>query len=98
MFCFLSMVAVKKSKPIEKVAKGDKVKVDGKEYEVDAHSVLIDHGTTKEMAIDVFDPKAKGDEGDFQVRYFSDQVDDTISFFELKGIMYEQKEIKKIEW
>jgi len=92
------MVTIKKSKPIGKIVKGDKMKIDGKEYEVDVHSVMIDHGATKEMSIDVFDPKAKDDEGDFQIRYFNDQVEATIGFFELKGILYESKEIKKIEW
>jgi len=31
------MVAIKKSKPIGKIAKGDIVKVDGRRYKVDAH-------------------------------------------------------------
>ena len=94
------MVTLKKSKPVEKVKKGDKIKVDGKTYEVDAHYVLIDHAkNTKEMAIEVFDPKAtKEGEGEGQIRYFSDNMDETIGFFIMKGIMYEKQEIKKIEW
>jgi len=32
---------------------GDKIKVDGIEFEVDAHYVLIDHGKTKEMTIEI---------------------------------------------
>ncbi len=89
----------KKSKPIEKIKKGDFITVDGKKYEVDSHYVLIDHGRTKEMAIELFDPKAKDDEGDFQLRYFADQIEETMEFYELvKGVMYEKKEVTKIEW
>ena len=51
------------------------------------------------MAIEVFDPKAtKEGEGEGQIRYFSDNLEKTLSFFVMKGIMYEQQEIKKIEW
>ena len=92
------MANVKGKKSISKIEKGDKIKVDGKEYEVDAHYVMIDHGTTKEMAIELFDPKAKEGEGDCQIRYFSDQAEATIQFYILKTIMYEKVEVKKIEW
>lgn len=89
----------KQSKPLDKLKKGDVVKVNGKTLEVDAHYVLIDHGRTKEMAIELFDPKAKDGEGDYQLRYFSDQMDSTLQFYELvKGVMYEQQPITKIEW
>jgi hypothetical protein len=92
------MVKLKKSNPIGRVKKGDTVKIDGKPYEVDEHYVLIDHGNTKEMAIEVFDPKAKEGEGEGQIRYFSDNVEETISFYVMKAIMYESQEIEKIEW
>ena len=59
---------------------------------------MIDHGDTKEMAIEVFDPKAKEGEGEGQIRYFSDNVEDTIGFFIMKEIVYESQEIEKIEW
>lgn len=89
-------VKVKASKPIAKIKKGDKVKVDGVVYEVDSHYVLIDHGTTKEMAIEVFDPKT---EKDYQIRYFSDQIEGTLDFYELQGeVMFVKKGMKKIEW
>jgi hypothetical protein len=74
------MVNVKASKPIGKIVRGDRIKVDGKVYEVDVHYVLIDHGTTNEMAIEVFDPKAKEGEGEGQIRYFDDQIEETIGF------------------
>src|SRR3989344_5557627 len=85
---------LKSSKPVANLKKGDKIKIDGKEFTVDAHYVLIDHKTTKEMAIEIFD----GDDRDYQLRYFNDQVDSTIEFYELKEILYVKKTFKKIEW
>ena len=90
------MVQIKASKPIGKLAKGDKVKVDGHVYEVDAQVVLIEHSNNKEIGIELFDPKT---DVDFQLRYFDDQVEETLDFYELvKGVIYEKKEIKKVEW
>jgi hypothetical protein len=81
-------------KDIEKLKRGDKIKVDGKEYEVDGHYVLIDHGKTKEMAIEIF----LGDD-DFQLRYFEGDVENTMEFYALEGeIMFVKKEAKKVEW
>lgn len=90
------MIKIKKSKPIKEIKKGDTIKVNGKSYEVDAHYVLIDHGSTKEMAIEVFDPK--DDESDCQLRYFDDQIENTLKFFQMKTIIYEEVEVKSIEW
>ena len=88
-------IVVKASKEISKVKKGDKIKVDGVEYEVDAHYVLMEHPSNKEMAIEVFDKTDK----DYQVRYFNDQAEATIDFYELQGeIMFMKKPFKKIEW
>ena len=47
------MVQIKASKPIAKLSKGDIVTIDGKKYEVDAQVVLIDHGKTKEIGIEL---------------------------------------------
>lgn len=88
-------VTLKASKPISQIKKGDKIKVDGVVYEVDAHEVLIDHGTTKEMAIEVFNPKT---DKDYQLRYFSDQVENTVEFYELQEIIYVKKNISIVEW
>jgi len=86
---------MKHSKPIAQVKKGDFVSVDGAKYEVDAHYVLIDHGSTKEMAIELFDKK----DNDYQLRYFADNVEETLEFYALVGgVMYEKREVKKIEW
>lgn len=90
------MVTIKASKPIATLKKGDSVSVDGKKLEVDAHYVFEDYKTTKEMLIELFDPKT---DKDYQLRYFSDQVEDTLKFYELKDIVYEENEnVQKIEW
>jgi hypothetical protein len=91
----LSEIKLKGSKPIAQIKKGDKIKVDGLVLEVDSHYVLIDHGSTKEMAIECFDPKT---DKDYQFRYFSDQIERTAEFYELQEIMYIKKAAKLIEW
>lgn len=88
-------VIIKSSKPIAKIKKGDKIKIDGKEYEVDSHYALMDHGSTKEMAIELFDPKT---DKDYQLRYFDDQVETTLDFYELQEILYVKRAMIKIEW
>jgi|TARA_Y100000310_G_C20453996_1_gene702147 hypothetical protein len=92
-------VKIKSSKPVGEIVKGDKIKVNGRELEVDAHVVLIEHDKdTKEMAIEVFDSKT---DEDFQVRYFSNNVDNSFEFYELKGeFMYSKvrDELKSLEW
>jgi hypothetical protein len=90
-------ISIKSSKPIEQLKKGDKIKVDGKQFEVDEQYVLIDHKVTKEMAIDIFDAKT---DKDFQVRYFTDRLDvSDPELYELQGeIMYVKRELKKLEW
>jgi len=86
---------IKQSKPIAEIKKGDKIKIDKKDYEVDAHYVMIEHPHTKEMIIELFDPKT---DKDFQLRYFSDQIDTSLEFYELKEIIYCRKEVESIEW
>ncbi|NCO11256.1 hypothetical protein CO038_02015 [Candidatus Pacearchaeota archaeon CG_4_9_14_0_2_um_filter_39_13] len=86
---------IKASKPIAKLAKGDKVKVNGLQLEVDAHYVFEDYKTTKEMLIELFDVKT---DKDYQLRYFDDQVEETIKFYELKVIVYEEVELNNLEW
>ncbi len=88
-------IQVKTSKPITKIKKGDKVNIDGVEYEVDAHEVLIDHGSTKEMALEIFNPKT---DKDYQLRYFSDQVENTLDLYELQEILYVKRSFKSVEW
>ena len=91
-----SDIVVRASKPITRIKKGDKIKVDGAEYEVDLHYVLMKHPSNNEMAIELFDHKT---DVVYQIRYFDDQVEGTIDFYELQGeIMFMRKPCKKIEW
>ena len=87
-------VSINASRPITSIKKGDRVQIDGKEYLVDAHDVLIDHGSTKEMAIELYDDADK----DFQLRYFNDQVESTLELYELQEILYVRKQVKMISW
>lgn len=89
------MVILKQSKKVNEVKKGDKIKVDSLYLEVDAHYMLMDHGNTKENVIELFDEKT---DKDYQLRYFSDNVKNSLEFYELKEIIYEKQEVKKIEW
>lgn len=88
-------IVMNASKPISKVKKGDKISVDGKQLEVDAHYCLIDHGSTKEMAIELFDSKS---DKDYQLRYFDDQVKETLDFYELQEILYVKRPFSKVSW
>lgn len=88
-------VKIVASKPIGNIKKGDKIKVDALNLEVDSHYVLIDHGSTKEMAIELFDSKT---DKDYQLRYFDDRVENSIEFFVLDEIVYNRKPMNKIEW
>jgi hypothetical protein len=83
------------SKPISKLKKNDRVNIDGIEYIIDDHIVLIDHGTTKEMALEIFNPKT---DKDYQLRYFDDQVERTMELYELQEILYVKRVFKKVEW
>lgn len=89
------MKVTKQSKKISELKKGDFVTVNGKKLEVDAQYVFEDYKTTKEMLIELFDPKT---DKDYQIRYFDDQVPDTLKLYELKEIVYDEVEIDKIEW
>ncbi len=88
-------VLIKASKPIGALKKGDRVFIDDKECTVDAQYVLIDHGSTQEMALEIFDPKT---DIDYQLRYFSDQMETTLELYQLQEIMYIKKPLSKISW
>ena len=89
-------IKIKASKPITKLKKGDKIKVDEITLEIDAHYVMEDYKTTKEMIIECFDPKK---DIDYQIRYFDDQVERSIEVYRLDEIVYNRLDgIKKIEW
>lgn len=87
-------ILIQASKPIAQVKKGDTIVIDGKPYTVDVHSVLMKHGNTKEMAIELFDKSDK----DYQLRYFDDQIETTLELYELEEIMYVKKAMKSIAW
>ena len=86
----------KKSKAIGKLKKGDKLWIQGKEMSVEAQYVLQDHGDTKEMVVEVFNP---ANEREYQVRYFDDQVESSLEVYELEGeFQYVRREPKLIGW
>jgi len=91
----IDKVEIKGSKPISQIKKGDRIKVDGVEFQVDAQYVLIDHGKTREMAIEIFNPKT---DRDYQLRYFVDQIETSMEFYELQEIVYVRRPVKKVEW
>lgn len=90
-----SRYQMKSSKPISQVKKGDKISIDGRSFEVDAHYVMMDHGSTKEMVIELFDNKT---DRDYQLRYFDDQIDTTLELYELQEILYVKRPFVKISW
>ncbi len=86
----------KQSKPIAELKKGDKFFINGKEMKVDSQYLLQDHKTTKEMIIEVFNPK---NERKYQVRYFDDQVESSIEVYELQNeFQYFRREPKDVAW
>ena len=89
------MIKIKKeSKPISELKEGDKIKIDGKELEVEANILLIDHGKGKEeRALELI-----RNDKEFQLRYFSDMVENSLEFFILKEIQYESLDVKEVEW
>ena len=88
---------IKNSKPFEQVKKADKIKLDGKEYEVDTQIILMHHKITKEMAIEFFDAKA---DKDFQLRYFTGRLDvsDPELYELVNDFMYVKRFYKKLEF
>lgn len=91
------MIKIKKqSKLIADIKKGDYIFVDGHKLEVDAHYLFMDHGNTKEMIIELFNPKT---EKDYQLRYFDDQIETSLDFYYLQGeFEYKRAEVESIEW
>src|SRR3989344_3191526 len=84
------------SKSILKVKKGDIISVDNLKLEVDAHFILIEHDSTKEMAIDCFDPKT---DKNYQIRYFSDRVENSLEVYRFDEIMYNKvRNVKIVKW
>jgi len=84
------------SKVIGKLGEGDKVWINGKEMVVDKQYLMQDHGNTKEMIVEVFNPES---EREYQLRYFDDQVESSLEVYELVGdFQYVRREPKTIAW
>ena len=87
---------LKKSKPLTKLKKGDKIQVNGKNMIVDENYLFMDHGDTNEMIIEFYNPE---NEREYQLRYFDDQEESSIEIFELQGdFQYVKREPKTLAW
>ena len=91
------MIEIKKqSKDITKLKEGDKLWVNEKEMKIDKQYLFMDHGDTKEMIIEFFNPK---NEREYQLRYFDDQIETSIEVYELIGdFQYVKREPKTLRW
>ena len=84
------------SKPIAQLKRGDKIIVEGHALEVEDHYLFIDHKTTKEMIIELFNPKTNKE---YQLRYFDDQVESSIEFYYLQEeFEYKRADVESISW
>ncbi|MCK4649840.1 hypothetical protein KAT36_01270 [Candidatus Pacearchaeota archaeon] len=87
---------LKRSKDIRKLGEGDVFFINGKEMKVDKQYLFQDHGDTKEMIIEMFNPE---NEREYQVRYFDDQVESSIEIYELiEDFQYVRREPKNVAW
>jgi len=92
----MAIVIEKQSRALGTLKKGDSFFINGKEMKVDSHYLFQDHGDTKEMIIEVFNP---GNDREYQVRYFDDQVESSLEIYELQGdIQYVKREPKSVSW
>lgn len=86
----------KKSKKISEIKKGDSFFIQGKEMKVDGHYLFQDHGNTREMIIEVFNPENKRE---YQIRYFDDQIESSLEVYELvEDFQYIRREPKSVSW
>ena len=92
----VSIKIAKQSKPLPKVTEGDKISVNGKEMVVDKQYLFMDHGNTKEMIIEFFNPE---NSREYQLRYFDDQIESSIEIYELQEeFQYVKREPKDVSW
>ena len=92
----VKMKVEKPSKDIGNLKEGDSFFINGKEMRVDKQYLFQDHGNTKEMIIELFNPE---NEREYQVRYFDDQIETSIEIYELQGdFQYVRREPKTIKW
>jgi len=86
----------RQSKNIRELDKGDSLWINGKEMKVDKQYLFQNHGDTKEMIIEIFNPE---NEREYQVRYFNDQIESSIEVYELQNdFQYIKREPKTISW
>ena len=86
----------KKSKEIGKLKEKDKLWINEKEMIIDKQFIFVDHGNTKEMIIEFFNPE---NEREYQLRYFDDQIDSSLEVYELvENFQYSRREPKTISW
>ncbi len=86
----------KQSKALPEVCEGDSFFINGSEMKVDKQYLFLNHGNTKEMIIEVFNPK---NEREYQIRYFDDQIESSIEIYELVGdFQYLRREAKSVAW
>lgn len=86
----------KQSKPIRSLKGGDRVWINGTEMKVDKQYLFQNHGDTKEMIIEVFNPNS---DREYQIRYFDDQLESSIEVYELQNdFQYIRREPKTISW
>jgi len=86
----------KQSKPIAELKEGDSVWIQEKEMKVDKHYLFMDHKTTKEMIVEIYNP---ANEREYQIRYFDDQVESSLEVYELQGeFQYVRREPKSVSW
>ncbi len=86
----------KQSKDIKEIEEGDSFFINGSEMKVDKQYLFLDHGDTKEMIIEVFNPK---NDREYQIRYFDDQVESSIEIYELiEDFQHVRRVPKVIAW
>ena len=86
----------KQSKPIGELDEGDKFFINGKPMTVDKQFLMQDHGSTKEMIIEIYNPD---NDREYQVRYFDDQVESSLEVYELvEEFQYVRREPKIVSW
>jgi hypothetical protein len=86
----------KQSKPLKDLKEDDKFFINGKEMRVEGHLLFQDHGHTKEMIIELFNPE---NNREYQVRYFDNQIESSIEVYELiEDFEYVRREPKRVGW
>jgi hypothetical protein len=90
------MKVTKQSKNLLKVTEGDPIYINAKKMIVDKQFMFMDHGNTKEMIIEFYNPE---NDREYQLRFFDDQIESSLEVYELQGdFQYVKREPKEIAW